>query len=212
MSKIVCFLLLLVSIVAGAKIGQLIDPISVDGESLPLFGMFFTNLYAKIAREIVHNSNDTLLATVSTTKPLKGYPMVDTIDVADSKWNASSTGDINFYLQKSDPLFVNLKKKNAVSVIFSNETTKYNNETEQVDTVGYRVLVTGSVAQIPPNTTMYNDTMDVLVDRHPDAVPVLGRLNTILCKIEIDQICVIDKVNGPFCLTDADYYNADVDE
>lgn len=59
---------------------------------------------------------------------------------------------------------------------------------------------------------MYNDTMDCLVDRHPDAVSVLGRLNTILCKLEIDQICVIDKVIGPFCLTDVDYYNADVDE
>lgn len=59
---------------------------------------------------------------------------------------------------------------------------------------------------------MFNDTMDVLANRHPDAVPILGRLNTIICKLEIDQICVIDKVNGPFCLTDEDYYNADVDE
>lgn len=89
-----------------------------------------------------------MFATVSTTKPLKGYAMVDSINVGDSKWNESSTGDINFYLQKSDPLFANIKKKNLVSVFFSNETTKYNNETEQVDTVGYRVLVTGSVSQV----------------------------------------------------------------
>lgn len=66
--------------------------------------------------------------------------------------------------------------------------------------------------QIPFNTTIFNDTADALVDRHPDATPVLARLNTILCKLEIDQVCVIDDVSGPFCLTADDYYNADVDE
>lgn len=82
--------------------------------------------------------------------------MVDSINIADSKWNESSTGNINFYLQKSDPLFANLKKKNAVSAIFSNETKRYNNETEQMDAVGYRVLVTGSVAQVKKKLTLKN--------------------------------------------------------
>lgn len=59
---------------------------------------------------------------------------------------------------------------------------------------------------------MSNDTMDALVNRHPEAVSVLGRLNTILCKVEIEQICVLDRVSGPFCLTTDDYYNADVDQ
>lgn len=54
--------------------------------------------------------------------------------------------------------------------------------------------------------------MDALVDRHPEAVSILGRLNTILCKIEIDQVCVLDRVSGPFCLTTDDYYDADVDQ
>lgn len=59
---------------------------------------------------------------------------------------------------------------------------------------------------------MSNDTMNALVNRHPEAVPVLARLNTIICQIEIDQICVLDRVSGPFCLTSDDYYNADVDQ
>lgn len=53
--------------------------------------------------------------------------------------------------------------------------------------------------------------MAAIIDRHPDAVPILGRLNTILCKLEIDQVCVVDDVRGQFCLTPDDYYNADVD-
>lgn len=54
--------------------------------------------------------------------------------------------------------------------------------------------------------------MAAIVSRHPDAVPVLGRLNTILCRLEIDQVCFSDEDRGQFCLTADDYYYADVDE
>lgn len=93
-------------------------------------------------------SDTSMLGTISVQKPLKGYPMIDSIQVADSKWNETSTGNVNFYLQKSDPLYANIKKKNEVSALFSNQTTQFNNETSQMETVGYRVLVTGFVAQV----------------------------------------------------------------
>lgn len=67
-------------------------------------------------------------------------------------------------------------------------------------------------SQIPSETTMFNETSDALLNRHPDAAPILNRLNTILCRLEIDQVCVIDDANGQFCLAADDYYNADVDE
>lgn len=89
-----------------------------------------------------------MLGTISVQKPIKGYPMIDSIQVADSKWNESSTGNINFYLQKNDPIYANIKKKNEVSALFSNETTQFNNETSQVETIGHRVLITGYVAQV----------------------------------------------------------------
>lgn len=89
-----------------------------------------------------------MFATISVQKPIKGYPMIDKINIADSKLNESSTGNVNFYLQKNDPLFANVKKKNVVSAIFSNETQQYNNETSQMETTGYRVLITGFVAQV----------------------------------------------------------------
>lgn len=54
--------------------------------------------------------------------------------------------------------------------------------------------------------------MAAIVSRHPDAVPVLGRLNTILCRLEIEQICFPDETLGQVCLTADDYYYADVDE
>lgn len=91
------------------------------------------------------------MGTIAVQKPLKGYPMIDTIQIADSKWNESSTGDINFYMQKNDPIFANIKKKNEVSALFSNETTRFNNETSQFETIGHRVLITGFVAQVKLN-------------------------------------------------------------
>lgn len=60
MWKILCFVALVVVSVAGGKIvpGKLIGPMTDDPNSeLALFGSFFINKFAKIAREIVHNSS-----------------------------------------------------------------------------------------------------------------------------------------------------------
>lgn len=52
----------------------------------------------------------------------------------------------------------------------------------------------------------------MILNRHPQSVTVLQRLNTILCRIEIEQACVLDDSIGYFCVSADDYYNADVDE
>lgn len=59
MWKIWCAVVLFVQLVAGApKIGSMIGPMAKDPESMPLLTSFYTNLYAKIAREIVHDSSE----------------------------------------------------------------------------------------------------------------------------------------------------------
>lgn len=93
-------------------------------------------------------ADETYLATISVQKPMKGYPIIDKFQVADSEWNATSTGDVNFYLQKNNPVFANIKKKNEVSAMFSNETRIFNNETSEWETSGKRVFLTGFVAQV----------------------------------------------------------------
>lgn len=79
---------------------------------------------------------------------MKGYPVIDKFQVADSEFNASSTGDINFYLQKNKPFFANIKKKNEVTAMFTNETKLFNNETSEWEPSGHRVFITGFVAQV----------------------------------------------------------------
>lgn len=74
--------------------------------------------------------------------------MVDILPFADSKLNESSTGDINFLLQKNNPVFANIKKKNEVSATFSNQTQFFNNETSTLESSGYKVIITGYVAQV----------------------------------------------------------------
>lgn len=73
-------------------------------------------------------------------------------------------------------------------------------------------LITFICLQIPLNSTDANNTIAAITSRHPYAETIATRLNTLLCKIEIDQICVVDETVGPFYLTVDDYYNADVDE
>lgn len=101
-----------------------------------------------LLRVFIWRKDETMLATLSVQKPIKGYPMVDTIKVADSTLNGTSTGNVNFYLQKNDPIFANIKKKNEVSAFFSNETTQFNNETSQFETIGNRVMIAGFVSQV----------------------------------------------------------------
>lgn len=68
--------------------------------------------------------------------------------MADSPINGSSTGDITFYLQKSEPMYANIVKKNEVSAMFINETKEFNNATSEWDTIQNKVLITGYVAQV----------------------------------------------------------------
>lgn len=69
MWKVLCFSIALVPLIAGAKVGKLLAPISADhgdlSESMPLFGSYYTNKYAKIAREIVHNASKCHFSIVS---------------------------------------------------------------------------------------------------------------------------------------------------
>lgn len=88
------------------------------------------------------------MATIASTKPLKGYPVIDKFQVADSVLNESSTGHINFFIQKDNPVFANIKKKNEVSAMFSNETKQFNNETSVWEVNGNRIFIVGYVAQV----------------------------------------------------------------
>lgn len=64
MWKVVCIGIFLVAFVAEAgKVvpGKIIGPITEDPTNeWPLFGSYFTNKYAKIAREIVHNTSESV--------------------------------------------------------------------------------------------------------------------------------------------------------
>lgn len=56
MFKILCGIVLF-QLVAGAKIGKTIGPMTIDTETIPLFGSVIVDKYAKIAREIVHDAS-----------------------------------------------------------------------------------------------------------------------------------------------------------
>lgn len=58
MWKILCVGILFVQLTNTAKIGKIIGPMSDEADAWPMFGTYYTNKYAKLAREIVHNASE----------------------------------------------------------------------------------------------------------------------------------------------------------
>lgn len=68
MWKILGIGLLLVAFSAAGKVvpGKIIGPILEPASDWPVFGSYFINKYAKLAREIVHNSSEQNNASLNT--------------------------------------------------------------------------------------------------------------------------------------------------
>lgn len=92
----------------------------------------------------------TSLGTISTMENIKGYPMVNVVSVADSIRGEKSTGDIYFYVLKVDPLFMDLKHKNKITALFSDEQslTCSKRGLDPMEPTCSRIMITGYVAQV----------------------------------------------------------------
>lgn len=62
------------------------------------------------------------------------------------------------------------------------------------------------------NSTEYNFAAEAFLSRHPASPRWIKRHNSILAKIEIKQIAVLDYYGGQHYVTVDDYYNANIDD
>lgn len=76
--------------------------------------------------------------------------MVNVISVADSKRGERSTGNIYFYLLKYDPIFSDLKHKNRITALFTNEQSLACSRRglDPMEPACSRVMITGYIAQV----------------------------------------------------------------
>jgi len=165
--------------------------------------------YAAVARYVVHKSEWASIATVSTSKSIPGFPMVNIKSVADSARDEPSTGVIYFYLTNLDFTGQDLLKSNKLTAMFTDDQdlscTKRN--VDPMEPTCARVMISGSAVKLDVNSDEYKFANRAFLSRHPAAKNWIAEHSFYLCKLDILQIVIIDFYGGANYVTPEDYYN-----
>lgn len=169
--------------------------------------------YAKMARYLVHKSNWTSMGTISTSSDIKGLPFVHVVSVADSAYNAPSTGHIYFYLPKLSSTQKDLEANNHVTVSFSEDQDLActSNNVDTMEPTCARVMITGKAVHLTPDTDEYKQADEWYTDRHPAAKEWKSAHSYYYSKLDIERIAVLDYYGGQNYVSVEDYYKANYD-
>lgn len=169
--------------------------------------------YAKMARYLVHKSNWTAMGTISSLSIIQGFPMVNVISIADSAWQAKSTGRIYCLLTDLDFTAKDLAKTNKLTALFSEDQDLActANGTDSMEPTCARVIITGSIMRLDPNTPEYADANEWYTNRHPASIHWRKTHSFYFCKLNIENIAVLDFYGGAHYISVVDYYNANYD-
>lgn len=90
------------------------------------------------------------IGTISTSKNITGFPMVNLKSVADSAKGEASTGNIYFYLTTLDFTGQDLLKSNKVTMMFTNDQDLEcsNKGIDPMDPSCGRIILSGSVVKV----------------------------------------------------------------
>lgn len=107
------------------------------------------------------------MGTMSSEKSLEGYPMVNVIATADSAKNEKSTGNIYFLLTDLDFTGQDLAIQNKITTLFSME--QYKMCSDPMEPTCARVMISGQMIKLSPNTEEYAFGNRSMLSRHPNA-------------------------------------------
>lgn len=169
--------------------------------------------YAKMARYVVHKSNWTSMGTISSLSAIQGFPMVNVISIADSALNAPSTGHIYFLLTDLDFTGKDLAINNKLTALFTEDQdlSCTTNHTDTMEPTCARVIFSGRLEKLTPNTTEHNQADAWYTDRHPASIHWRETHAFYFCKLKIEHIAVLDFYGGAHYISIDDYYNANYD-
>lgn len=166
--------------------------------------------YPAVARYVVHKSEWASMGTLSTLKAINGFPMVNIISVADSARDEPSTGHIYFYLTDLDYTGQDLMKNNKLTVLFSNDQdlscTKKG--VDPMEPTCARIMISGEATKLDLDSDEFKFANRSFISRHPAATNWIATHTFYLCKLDIEQIVVLDWYGGPHYVSTEDYYGA----
>lgn len=169
--------------------------------------------YPAMARYLVHKANWTAMGTLSSQPNIHGFPMVNIISIADSVTIGPSSGHIYFLLTDLDFTGQDLHVVNKLTALFSEDQdlSCTRNGTDSMEPTCGRVIITGSVQRLDPNSTEYATADQWYTDRHPASVHWRNTHQFYFCELDIEQIVLLDFYGGPHYVSIDDYYNANYD-
>lgn len=169
--------------------------------------------YAKMARYLVHKSNWTSMGTISSLSTIRGFPMVNVISIADSAYSTPSTGHIYFLLTDLDFTGKDLANNNKLTALFTEDQDLActSNHTDTMEPTCARVIFTGKVERLTPDTLEYKQADEWYTNRHPASIHWRTSHTFYFCKLNIEHIAVLDFYGGAHYISVEDYYNANYD-
>lgn len=171
------------------------------------------NEYAKMARYLVHKSNWASMGTISSLSKIHGFPMVNVISIADSANTTQSTGNIYFLLTDLDFTGQDLAINNKLTALFTEDQdlSCTSNNTDPMEPTCARVIFTGKLERMAKGTNEYKNADEWYTNRHPASIEWRKSHAFYFCKLNIEQIAVLDFYGGANYVSVDDYYNANYD-
>lgn len=163
--------------------------------------------HARMARYILHQSEWTSMATLSTRAP--GYPTANVFSVSDGPVNNSS-GTPYFYLSAWELSVHDLMKNNRASLTMSLAQGNYctANDIDPEDPTCAHVILSGKVVFLKPEDSEASFAKEALFTRHPAMEGWPEGHEWSFAKLDIEDIMLLDFYGGVKHVNIEDYYNA----
>lgn len=162
--------------------------------------------HAKVARELVHKSDWAAVGTISVDSKIPGFPMVNVISIADNE-----NGTIYFMLVDLDFTGQDWHKNNNVTFLFTQDVNGdcRNKKRDPMEPTCARAMISGKVDPVDENKRPeeHKKNLALFVKKHPAARKWIESHNFYLCKLDIENIYVLDFYGGPNDVSVKDYYN-----
>lgn len=164
--------------------------------------------HAKVARNLVHNSAWAAVGTISVDSKIPGFPMVNVISVADSK-----EGVIYFMLVDLDFTGQDWRKKNNVTFLFTQDVNGEcrAQKKDPMEPTCARAMMSGNVNEVVEEKEK-ETALKFFLKKHPAGASWIETHEFYLCKLNIENIYVLDFYGGPHQVSAEDYYKASLYE
>ncbi|XP_013194070.1 protein CREG1 [Amyelois transitella] len=159
-----------------------------------------------MARYVLHNTNWTSIATISTQTAIKGFPFSNVKSIVDGPLE-NSTGIPYFYMSPLDFTAKDLMKNSRATVLVSLEQLDYceKKDLDPEDPRCTRLMLSGIMKKVKEGTPEYIFAKAALFARHPAMADYPPDHNWFVAKLKIAQIAMIDWFGGAKYIPVKDY-------